>query len=251
MIPSLVLPDTFLTFRDETLSLHKDHARYLARVLRLQPGDSVFLLDGRGNRCRAEILEISRLSVALKLGGTERLDSESPLKITLVQGLPKVGKMDWIVQKATELGVVSIAPVITERSQVRHSGDRRTGWIERWRKIAESATAQSGRGIVPEIYNPEPLDVFLRKRKDSGRGVVFWEESETEKTLKTAIRGIEFSSGHLAVLVGPEGGLTAVEAGMAEKAGFVQASLGPRILRTETAAVVAIGLLQFALGDLG
>lgn len=248
MIPSIVLPDVFLTFRDKTVSLQKKHAHYLSRVLRLQPGDPVFLLDGRGNRCRAEVSEINRLSVSLRLGDTEQLDSESPLKISLVQGLPKAGKMDWIVQKATELGVASIVPVITERSQARYSAGRGTGAIERWRKIAESATAQSGRGILPQIYAPEPLEVFFRKRKHPGSGVVFWEESE--KGLKTAIREIG-SADHLEMLVGPEGGLTAVEIGMAEDAGFIQASLGPRILRTETAAVVAVGLLQFALGDLG
>ncbi len=251
MIPSLILPDTFLPFRDETLSLQKKHAHYLARVLRLQPGDPVFLLDGRGNRCRAEILEVSRLSVSLKLGDTERLDSESSLKITLIQGLPKPGKMDWIVQKATELGVAAIAPVITERSQVRRSGSSATG-VGRWRKIAESATAQSGRGIVPEIYNPEPIDAFFQKQKYCGsdRGVVFWVKAD--KRLKTAILEIDPDSlSKLSVFVGPEGGLTVAEVGMAEEAGFIQASLGPRILRTETAAVVAIGLLQFALGDLG
>jgi len=252
MIPSLILPDIFLPFRDETLSLQKKHAHYLARVLRLQPGDPVFLLDGRGNRCRAEILEVSRLSVSLKVGDTERLDSESPLKITIIQGLPKPGKMDWIVQKATELGVIAIAPVITERSQVRCSGASATGGVGRWRKIAESATAQSGRGIVPEIYDPEPLDVFFQKQKylGSGRGLVFWEKAE--KSLKTAIPEVDSGSlSNLSVFVGPEGGLTVAEVGMAEEAGFVQASLGSRILRTETAAVVAIGLLQFALGDLG
>lgn len=239
MIHTILLPSSPLT---GSISVEGEQAHYLGRVLRLAPGDAVFLLDGRGSRCRAVILSIDRKRVMLEPGEVETLDTESALRITLVQGLPKGEKMDWIVQKATELGVAAIAPVITERSQVRHGNS-----AERWRKIAVSAAAQSGRGVIPEILEPQTLGAFYRTHDSSERGILFWEGAATP--LANAITGWG-RGGNLCALVGPEGGFSADEAGEALKHGFVPASLGKRILRAETAAVSVAAILQYALGDM-
>ncbi|MBI5142449.1 MAG: 16S rRNA (uracil(1498)-N(3))-methyltransferase [Nitrospirae bacterium] len=238
MPPSILLPASSLA---GGISVEGDQAHYLGRVLRLAPGDAVYLLDGRGSRCRAVIVSIDRRRVLLEPGEIETLDTESALRITLVQGLPKGEKMDWIVQKATELGVAAIAPVITERSQVRH-----TGGADRWRRIAVSAAAQSGRGVVPEIFEPQTLAGFYRAHDASERGIIFWEGAIVP--LADAINGWRRGGG-LCALVGPEGGFSADEAGEAVKHGFVPASLGRRILRAETAAVAAVAILQYAMGD--
>jgi 16S rRNA (uracil1498-N3)-methyltransferase len=240
MIPSIHLP--YRPPLNGGISVEGEQAHYIGRVLRLAPGDAVYLMDGRGSRCRAVIVSIDRKRVWLEPGGIETLDTESALRITLVQGMPKGEKMDWIVQKATELGVAAIAPVITERSQVRHAAG-----AERWRKIAVSAAAQSVRGVLPEIFEPQTLGAFFRTRDSSERGILFWEGAATP--LADAINGWR-RGGNLCALVGPEGGFSADEAGQAMRHGFVPASLGKRILRAETAAVSVAAILQYALGDM-
>lgn len=235
MIPSLFVPD--LKETASTVRLSIEQSRHLNRVLRLAPGDKVHLLDGKGRRWEARI-EPGGPGVTVRVGLETPVLSESPLRIMLIQGLPKGDRMDLIVEKATELGVWAIHPVVTERSQVRA-----TGRTDRWRRIAESAASQSGRAFIPEIFEPEPLEVCLASKHQAG--IVFWEEEEASEG-QPDLPGQEIS-----VLVGPEGGLTAREVDAACQSGFIRASLGPRILRTETAAIVATGLVQFLYGDLG
>ena len=238
MIPSLFLPEKLTEGR--TITVSGSQAHHVADVLRLKPGDSVYILDGRGARCLAEILETGRSAVVVRTGPPEQLNTESPLKLVLAQAVLKGDKMDVVVRKATELGCFSLIPVIAERCQVRRSAR-----AHRWRKIAESASAQSGRAVVPEICEPVLLKDLIRDH--SGTGIVFWENAA--EGLQRVLDSIRTEG--ITLLTGPEGGFTAYEVRQAEDAGFIRASLGPRILRAETAAVTATALAQYALGDMG
>lgn len=238
-MPRLFLPDTELNSRFVTIK--GDKARYLARVLRCRAGDPVFLYDDKGNSYSSVITAVSSREVSAEL--IEKIDfhPESPLHVTLLQGLLKGEKMDLIIQKATELGVKEIVPVITERSQVRE-----TRKMARWIKIAEEASRQAGRNTVPVIRQTTEFD-------DLGGiplpgGIIFWEQGGEglDDTLKM-FRGRK----SISLFAGPEGGFSQREIEAAVEKGFVRATLGGRILRAETAAIAAMAITQFALGDMG
>jgi len=238
MTPSLlvqVLPDP-----EQTVTLNQEQTRYLTRVLRLGAGDTLFLFDGRGGRCRAVISDTNPKAVSLRCAAQVPVIPESPVHITLLQGVPKGEKMDLIVQKASELGVHSVVPVMTERTQVQ-KGDR----TDRWRRVAEAAAAQCGRSTVPSLAPVAPLRNALEG--GTGKGVVFWEKASRPLSQCLHLKGL----GELTILVGPEGGLTEREVTLAENAGLTRAGLGPRLLRTETAAIVSVALIQYLFGDLG
>lgn len=224
----------------EQVIITGNQAKHLS-VLRVKIGESITVFDGLGYKYDCKILQINKkIFIAEKLSKAP-YSAESPLSITLAQGIAKREKMDFIIQKATELGVKKIIPLITERSQVRH-----TAKIERWRKIAISASEQSCRGKVPEINEPVSLDGFLESRHV---GIIFYEK-ETGKHLKQILKEFEDSK-EITLLIGPEGGFSKDEANTAVGKGFREASLGPRILRAETAAIKAISIIQYELGDAG
>lgn len=220
-----------------------ENARYLSLVLRVQPGESVAILDGQGKRYICRILSVHKKEVRVEKIKEEYYSSESPISITLAQGLPKGDKMDLIVQKATELGVSKIIPLIAERSQIRT-----TEKASRWRKIALSASQQSGRDIVPEIEEPLKIDEFLN-RGIQHNGIIF-SEIYNKRNLKETLLKIKDLK-HITLLIGPEGGFSKDEVTSAVENGFTEASLGPRILRTETAPIAAISIIQYELGDSG
>jgi 16S rRNA (uracil1498-N3)-methyltransferase len=185
--------------------------------------------------------------------------AESPVAITLAQGITKGDKMDLIIQKATELGVGKIIPLITERSQIRH-----TYKVERWKKIALSASRQSGRDMIPEIDAPVDFTKFLErshprlekgpacpvgKGKGGFSGIIFSEEHK-ERNLKKVLSGFKDIK-NITLLIGPEGGFSNKEVITAVEKGFIETSLGPRILRAETAPIAAISIIQYELGDIG
>lgn len=237
----IFLPPEKLT--EKSILINGDQARHLALVLRTEPGDTVTVLDGNGFRYVCKVTGVHKREITAEIVRIEPYTTESHLAITLAQGVPKGDKMDLIVQKSTELGVHTIIPVITERSQVRS-----TEKTERWRKIARAAAQQSGRNRIPEVSVPTSLDTFLKNHKRVN-GVIL---SEGEKTLSlkdTLSRFIGLSS--LSVFVGPEGGYSSDELNQAARNGFVPVSLGPRILRTETAAIAAVTIVQNSLGDMG
>lgn len=237
----LFLPPERLT--SERIIITGDQARYLSLVLRVRPGESLTILDGLGNRYTCRIIEAHKKEVIAEKIKKELYSVESPLSITLAQGIPKGDRMDIIVQKSTELGVKRIIPLITERTQVRHT-DR----TERWKKIALSAAQQSGREKIPEVEPPLPFADFL-KREEGYTGMIFSEEKK-ERNLKDVID--EFRDiRDITILIGPEGGFSKNEVIAAIEKGFREVSLGPRILRTETASLVAIAILQYEAGDLG
>jgi len=254
----IFLPPDKLT--SDKVVIDDENARYLSTVLRTKPGEIITILDGSGQRYIGKILQIQKKEVIVEQIKKESCHAESPVAITLVQGLPKSGKMDLIVQKSTELGVGKIVPLITERSQVRH-----THKVERWRKIALSASQQSGRSKVPVITDPENLEDYLSNQIsplakgyiENIKGIklapvahIIFSEEYGQRNLKqtlTALKDVR----EISLLIGPEGGFSGKEVAAAVKHGFLEASLGPRILRTETAPITAIGIIQYELGDIG
>jgi 16S rRNA (uracil1498-N3)-methyltransferase len=248
----LFLPPEKLT--TEKAAITGDQARHLALVLRAQPGDTVTILDGSGHKYNCTILSVHKKEVTVEVTSKGPYSVESPVLITLAQGIPKGDKMDLIIQKSTELGVRKIIPLITERSQVRH-----TDKVERWQKIALSTSQQSGRDKIPDIDGPEDFKEFLEhfhpplEKGDNvgftNKGIIFSEELK-DRNLKKVLRGFKDIK-NFTLLIGPEGGFSREEVASAVEKGFIEASLGPRILRTETAPIAAISIIQYELGDIG
>ncbi len=224
-------------------------AVHLTRVLRLTVGDPVALFDGSGKEFPAEILEVRRQFVRLQVAEGARVERESDLNLVLALGLPRPAIMDLIVQKVTELGVDEIVPVDTERAQKWLKGERGVSRLKRWERIAQEAARQSGRNRVPRIWSLTDFDQVLEQRKDTGLKLICWEEEETGSLRQ--ILAAKGGSRQACVLIGPEGGFSGAEVDQAAAAGFQRISLGRRILRTETAAIMVIGLMQYELGDLG
>ncbi len=224
----------------EEVIITGDQAKHLS-VLRVKTGEIIAVFDGLGHKYDCKILQNNKNNFIAEQLSKTPYSAESPVSITLAQGIAKGEKMDFIIQKATELGVNKIIPLITERSQVRH-----TAKIERWRKIAISAAEQSCRGKVPEINEPVSLEVFLKSRHI---GLIFYEE-ETGKHLKQTLKDFKDSK-EITLLIGPAGGFSKEQVKAAVEKGLLGASLGPRILRTETAAINAISIIQYELGDAG
>ena len=260
-MPRIYIPD--ISAKENRISITGDNARYLVSVLRCKKGDELTVFDGKGNCLKTNILKADRREVIADVLEKFTCHTESPVNITLMQGLLKGQKMDMVIQKTTELGVKEIMPVITERSQAKE-----TRKVSRWRKIAEEASRQSGRTFIPTIHEPVEFNQFLGnvgKLKGSGEtvkrglgemiGIIFWEEGGL--SLKEAVHKFSSSPIHrvsdspIHLLIGPEGGFTKKEVTSAEGKGFIVTSLGKRILRAETAAISAIALVQFLLGDLG
>lgn len=227
------------------LHVEGEQARYLGRVLRCRIGDSIVVFNGNGGEWSASIRSISKSSVELIVGEQRETDSESPLRLHLVQGISRGERMDFVVQKATELGVKRITPVLTDHGMVKLDGTRARKRREHWQRVAESACEQSGRTRPPLVEEPIALNTWFgtADRSDS-----------TELILKpgaqASLTSFEKPQFKLCLLIGPEGGFSDREHEDAEVAGFTPVSLGPRILRTETAALAAIVAAQLAWGDM-
>lgn len=238
-MPRVFVPPEQLT--GERVELAGEAHRHLARVLRIAVGADVVIFDGRGAEIDGRVVAVDGRKVTLALGARRRLPPP-PVLITLLQVVPRGERMDLVVQKTTELGVARIVPVLAERS-VALPPARRSG---RWQTIAEEAARQSGRAEVPEVSLPLPLAQALAIAASCGTRLLPWEEERT-LPLRRALGG---AAPTVALLVGPEGGLALTEVEQARAAGFVTVSLGPRILRAETAAMVAVALVQAAAGGL-
>ncbi len=227
---------------DGTLVLSGEDARYIHTVLRMRPGAALDIIDSQGTVHHSVVVAVSKGRVEARVERSEAPLPEPAHGIVLLQGMLKGQKMDLVVQKAVELGVKRIVPLITERSQVRET--RKTG---RWRTIAGEAARQCGRTVVPEVDEPVDFPLFFSDLRGSVSGFVFWEEGGAPLSLDTPIP----SAVDIFAAVGPEGGLTVSEVEVAQKAGLEVASLGPRILRAETAAITSVALLEFLSGGLG
>jgi 16S rRNA (uracil1498-N3)-methyltransferase len=222
---------------------------HMARVLRLKMGTRVILADGGGRECLAIVSQVARESITVTLEESRPAQApETGPRITLFQGLPRADKLDLILQKATELGAAEIVPFPATRSVARFPAGRLPEKVERWERIVREAARQSGRATVPEVNFADDLGEVLRRAGDAVR-LILWEE-EQAGTLKKALAG-QPPPASIAVIVGPEGGLTAEEVALAVAAGFVPVSLGRRIVRTETAGPAILAILQFHWGDIG
>jgi 16S rRNA (uracil1498-N3)-methyltransferase len=225
--------------------LRDEAHHHVARVLRVRVGDEITLFDGAGREAEARVTRIWPAEVLVQVGPV-RQASRPPIAVTLVVALLKGEKMDWVVQKATELGVARIAPVASAHAVVKLEGERREGRRARWEKIAAEAARQSGRADVPEIA--EVRDVGVALALAPGWRVLF-HEAERGTSLRKVLPADR--PAEVTVAVGPEGGFSADEVAAARAAGYAVCGLGPRILRAETAALAAVALIGYALGDLG
>ena len=217
--------------------------RHLRDVLRIGTGEHVEVFDGEGRAAVAVVAAIDRTTAQLTIVGPSERKSESPLAITLGVALPKGAKLDWVVEKTTELGVSRIVPFTSERTvPERQSFDAK---VSRWRRIAEAAAAQSGRTACPAIDDVATFATILQQAKAYDRSILFWENggaslgAASDRTLASIF-----------VVTGAEGGFSADEAAAAAASGLEIASLGPRTLRAETAAIAAVVLAQITWGDL-
>ncbi len=227
-----------------TIPLSSAGAYHVARVLRMRPGAPLVVFDGSGTDHQAEIVAVDGDQVMVQLRTSTPGMGESPLKVTLVQGISRGERMDWTLQKATELGVTAIAPVLTARSVVRLDDKQATKKQAHWRAIVVGACEQCGRSRVPTVTTPISLrDYFTNVRKDGMRLVL-------SPSAPGSLAGIASLPSRVELLIGPEGGLDDDEITAAQKAGYMPVRLGPRVLRTETAAVVALTVLQALWGDL-
>ena len=228
------------------VKLDEDRARYLGRVLRLRAGSKLSVFDGEGREFAAEIERIGKSTATLIIGKPTSHAAESPLRVHLVQGISRGERMDFVVQKATELGVKRITPVLTDYGVVKLDAERASKRRNHWEKVAASACEQCGRARLPLVDTPLPLMNWFGARPESvDREIILRPGS------KAALLDGERPATKVCLLIGPEGGFSAGEYENAEVAGFIPASLGARILRTETAAVAALALLQSRWGDLG
>ena len=233
-------------FIDAPLSLGQHElpeaqAHYIGRVLRHAAGDAVQLFDGSGQEYLGELIEVGKKAVRVELREQLAGQVESPLRVHLGQGLSRGERMDWAIQKATELGVAEITPIVSERCEVRLKDERADKRLAHWRQVMISACEQCGRSILPLLHAPQPLSEW---------------QAGVQAELKLVLHPVaEPWATHapprsLAFLIGPEGGLSDKEVEQAKLAGFHAARLGPRVLRTETAPVVALAVAQQLWGDL-
>jgi 16S rRNA (uracil1498-N3)-methyltransferase len=219
-------------------------AYHVARVLRMREGAPLVVFDGTDGEYRAEIVRVEGDQVRVKLAHHTPGTAESPLKITLVQGISRSERMDWALQKATELGVAAIAPVLTARSVVRLDDKQAAKKQDHWRAIVIGACEQCGRTRVPTVAVPTTLRNYLANTRKEGLRLVL------SPSAPGSLAGLASLPMKVELLIGPEGGLDDDELTAARAAGFMPVRLGPRVLRTETAAVVALSVLQALWGDL-
>ena len=227
------------------VSVEGDRARYLGRVLRLRVGDEITVFNGEGPEWTATIAAMTKTTASMQIGDSFETGTESPLRIHLVQGISRGERMDFVVQKATELGVKRISPVLTEYGVVKLDDARAEKRRDHWESVAASACEQSGRTRLPLIDTPISLnDWFGNKPADVDAELIL------APGAATPLAAIATPTTKVCLLIGPEGGFSDTEYENAAIAGFDAVSLGPRVLRTETAAVAALSVLQSSWGDL-
>jgi len=234
----------------DALAAHTEHtvtdatANHITRVLRLREGAALVVFDGRGGEYAASIAGIRKGAVLIRVGAQEATERESPLRITLAQGISRGERMDLVMQKATELGVARIVPVLTERTVVRLDARQADNRLRHWHAIIIAACEQCGRNRLPELAPPTALESLLAEPAPEGERLLLTPQG----TLR--VQDLEPTTQAVTVLIGPEGGLADAEQRAALQAGFLGLRLGPRVLRTETAALAALAALQLRGGDL-
>ena len=222
-------------------ALGADAAQHVSRALRLKAGDAIVIFDGRGGEYEAALTRVDRDRVDVKLGGWRDVGREPTLEVGLAQGLPEADKMDWIIQKSVELGVAWIQPLVCERSVVRIAGERAERRAAHWQRVAIAACEQSGRNTVPEVRPILPFATWIATPAAAPRWML--------DPSAAALTAREKPPGAIELLVGPEGGFSDRERDFAATTGCERVSLGPRVLRTETAPLAALAAMHALWGD--
>jgi 16S rRNA (uracil1498-N3)-methyltransferase len=226
------------------IELDTQASHHLARVLRAKIADNVTIFNGAGGEYDSVIENITKKAVQVRIGEYNPREAESPLNLCLAQGIARGEKMDYIIQKAVELGVKKIIPLITERCSVKLNDERREKRAQHWQSIIISACEQSGRNRLPELLPAQALHEWLATAQDAQCFVL-------APLTSTKLREFTIAAtANVVLLIGPEGGLSAREINLATEHQFAALNLGPRILRTETAAVAALTALQCSFGDM-
>ena len=229
-----------------------DPARYLTKVLRIKPGESILLFDGSGTEYLGTIEKVSKDDVQIRILEEHQPTVESPLRFILFQGIPKADKMDIIVKGTTELGISTIIPFFSSRTVPRWKKETLERKVEHWQKIAVEAARQSGRTMVPEVNRTLSFEDLLSESGNLNSEflkIVLW-EGERARKIKEVLREQGNVSG-ISCIVGPEGGFSPEEINLLKRAGCTSVSLGRRILRSETAAIILTGIIQYECGDFG
>ncbi|MEG6569035.1 16S rRNA (uracil(1498)-N(3))-methyltransferase [Thermoanaerobacterium thermosaccharolyticum] len=234
--------------KDGIARINGDDAHHIINVLRFKIGTKLIISNGK-NQYIVTILDIENSSVILKIIEEYNQVVESPINITLYQGLPKSDKMDLIIQKCTEIGIKKIIPVETEFSTIKIKEKNIYNKINRWKKISLEASKQSGRSIVPDVLVPVGFKDALESLNEFDLCLIPYEK-ETNMRLKDVLKK-NFDAKNICVFIGPEGGFSENEIMAAIEYGAIPVTLGPRILRTETAGIVTSSIILYELGDLG
>ena len=242
-----VSPQALLT---EPVRLEGELAHQITRVLRLAPGDLITLLDNSGAAWTARLLNVSPRLVTAMLLERVTLTVEPRVRLTLYQAVPRAKKIEWVLQKGTELGVSAFVPVVAARCQGLAPDDLDEAKLDRWRTIVAEATEQSGRAILPTVAAALPLAEAVAAAVDADLTLIAAVEGDTYP-LRTVLEKLPEPPASVALFIGPEGGFSPVEVALAAEHGVQPISLGPRELRTETAALVAFSAILYALGELG
>ena len=238
------------SFSSDQVNFPNDIAHQIRRVLRLNQGDRVLTLDGQNNEMLVELTAISDSTVSGKIISRKKNSAESAVRVSMLVALTQREKFEWILQKCTELGAAGIIPLITSRSLVQDV-KKVSSKIERWQNIIREAAEQSGRGKVPLLYAPLKFKEALSTAAAENDLLLMPWENEDGLTLKDRLSQKEARQAYkIAILIGPEGGFSYEEARQAQQAGFETLSLGPRILRMETAAMIAVAFVLYDLDQM-
>jgi 16S rRNA (uracil1498-N3)-methyltransferase len=242
-IPRIYIDQTLQAGRE--VLLPEQAGEHVARVLRLERGHPLIVFNGEGREYDARLASLAKRAVTAELTAVREVDREAPLKLTLAQGIARGEKMDWILQKATELGVARIVPIITERTEVKLDEERAERRLAHWTQVIAGACEQSGRNRLPALEPPQRLDRWLAALGETAplRLALLPEGS-------TTLRQLPLMDNGAILAVGPEGGFSDHDIALLTQTGFQGLRLGPRILRTETAGIAALAALQALYGDL-
>ena len=227
---------------DKELKIVGEDVSHISKVLRMSAGDNIIVCDGEGNDYDAVITLISKTEVVAEITGKYVCDAEPCVNVTLYQALPKQGKMEYIIQKNTELGVNKIVPVYTKRCVVKPSDK-----TERWSKVAESAAKQCGRGIIPQVMPVITFEEAIKQMQEYDLALMPY-ECEEENGLKKVLQSSTYKN--ISIFIGPEGGFDLKEVEAAINAGLKTVTLGKRILRTETAASAVLPIIMYENGEM-
>lgn len=235
--------------RKDTVYLSERHAHQMRNVLRMAPGQRIVVLDNRGWEYEVELTTLRRKKATGQVISKQAVTGEPQVQVTLYQSLTKRSKFEWVLQKGTEIGVCRFVPLVTQRSLVRETAVIKPNRMARWRRIITEAAEQSGRGLLPELRAPVELAAAFAERDAYQLALMPWGEA-AQKNVRTTLAQMAQPPLAIALFVGPEGGFAEEEVEDGRRHNVIPITLGPRTLRTETAAVVATSLILHELGEL-